>query len=165
MAALEDPTNVALVATGLDINSTVTPDGDFTELSDNGEVNGSLTLEVQRAANQTACTPTFATADAGILALEIRSAGASGAGDVQLDIETGWIKLGDLQGLQRVWWIMILGELLSACRLRIRLKRDYDEAIYFDDKIWTPSPGVLGGPIQVAQPGLKREGAGKLPAV
>ena len=68
---------------------------------------------------------------------------------VQLDVETAWIKLSELQGFQRVWWIMILGELLSACRLRIRIKRDYNEAVYFDDKIWIPTPGVIGGPMQV----------------
>lgn len=68
---------------------------------------------------------------------------------VQLDVETGWIATGGIQGFQRVWWIMVLGQLLSTCRVRIRLARDYVDDVYFDDKIWTPSPGTIGGPMQV----------------
>jgi hypothetical protein len=67
---------------------------------------------------------------------------------VQLDVESPWIKLADLQGYVKIWYLMVLGRVLSDCRLRIRLKRDYDETTYFDDKIHDP-PGAIGGPLQV----------------
>lgn len=66
-----------------------------------------------------------------------------------LDIETAWVKLADLQGYQRIWKLLVLGEYRSAHRLRVRLKRDYNESVEFDDKLWTPSPTTVGGPLQV----------------
>jgi hypothetical protein len=73
LAALEHPNNRALCMVGLDINSTVTPDADFVELSDNGVANGNSTLEAASAANQAACDPAFATANAGILSIEVKA--------------------------------------------------------------------------------------------
>ena len=70
-------------------------------------------------------------------------------GGVQLDVETAWIKLADLQGYQRIWELMILGEFRSACRLRVRLSRDYQEGVYFQDRTWVVTPQVVGGPAQV----------------
>jgi hypothetical protein len=65
-----------------------------------------------------------------------------------MDIETGWIKLSDLQGFGRVRRIMVLGEYRGAHKLRIRVARDYSTT-YFDDDLWTPSPTTVGGPLQV----------------
>jgi hypothetical protein len=69
-----------------------------------------------------------------------------------IDVETGWIKLADLQGYGRVKWFELLGEYASAHRLRIRVARDYwkDGAdTYFDEKIWTASPTTVGARLQV----------------
>ena len=68
---------------------------------------------------------------------------------VGADFETAWINLADLQGYQRIWRLQLLGEYRSACRIRVRLKRDYDDTTYFQDKTWTISPTVVGGPLQV----------------
>lgn len=73
------------------------------------------------------------------------------------DLELAWIKLNDLQGAGRVWWIMLLGEWLAAFALRVRIARDYQSDgaggwAYFDDKYpagVTSSPPVVGGPLQV----------------
>lgn len=65
-----------------------------------------------------------------------------------LDIETGWLKLADLQGFGRVRWLMILGEYRGTHTLRIRIARDYS-LTYFDDKPWTVSPTDIGQPLQV----------------
>lgn len=80
---------------------------------------------------------------------EVQAQAAAHGSTVQLDAQTGWVATGGIQGFQRVWWVMVLGELLSACRLRLRLAIDYDEDNYIDDKIWTPSPGVNGRMFQV----------------
>lgn len=67
---------------------------------------------------------------------------------VGMDIETAWIKLAELQGFARIWFLMVLGEYRSAHRLRIRLKRDYNETV-FQDKLWVVTPTITGGPEQV----------------
>ncbi len=72
--------------------------------------------------------------------------------DYGLDIETAWIKLADLQGMKRIRWLEVLGEYRSGHGLRIRLARDYWKDgvdTYFQDKTWTPSPAVIGGPERV----------------
>jgi hypothetical protein len=71
-----------------------------------------------------------------------------------LDVETSWIKAGDLQGFAKLGAILILGEYRSAFLLRIRVARDYKydgagNVVYFDDKAWTPSPTVVGSALQV----------------
>lgn len=74
LAALEHATNVHLAAVGLNTNASVTPDADFSELGDKGEGTPVSTLETEYAANQVACDPTFAAAQAVILSSEIKSA-------------------------------------------------------------------------------------------
>jgi hypothetical protein len=71
LAALQAPTSVALVFTGLNITSSVTPDAQYVELSDNSASAGTLTLEAQWATDETAADPTFASANAGVIALEV----------------------------------------------------------------------------------------------
>jgi hypothetical protein len=65
-----------------------------------------------------------------------------------LDVETAWVKPNDTQGKGRVRLIEVLGEFRSACALRVRLARDYDDA-YFYDKTWTVTPTAVGGPLQL----------------
>jgi hypothetical protein len=63
-----------------------------------------------------------------------------------MDIETGWIKLADLQGFGRIRWFEILGQYISAHHLRVRLARDYWKDgvdTYFQDKSWAPQPSVV----------------------
>jgi hypothetical protein len=72
--------------------------------------------------------------------------------DYGLDVETAWIKVADLQGFGKVRWFAVLGEYISAHKLRVRVARDYwkdGDGVYFDDKTWTPSPAVAGGPLEV----------------
>lgn len=146
LAALEHPNNNMLVFVGNNQGGAVTVDPQFTELSDNQVANGSHVLEAEAAANQTTCDPTWGVSGAaGIIALEVK---AGGIGQVMLDTESSWIRTADLEGFQRIWWLMLLGELVSACRIRVRLKRDYDESVYFDDMTHSP-PGAIGGPLQV----------------
>lgn len=70
-----------------------------------------------------------------------------GSSRAPLDVETAWI-LRERLGWQKVWNIMVLGEYRGAHRLRIRVKYDYNETTV-DDKYWTPSPTVVGRPLQV----------------
>jgi hypothetical protein len=68
--------------------------------------------------------------------------------DYGLDIETAWIKLGDLQNYGKVDHFLVLGEYRSAHRLQIRCARDYwkdGENVFFQDKTWTVSPTTVGG--------------------
>lgn len=67
-----------------------------------------------------------------------------------MDIETAWIPMGQVQGFGRVWKVMLLGEYRSDHKVRVRLARNYTaDGTYFQDKIWTPSPTTVGGPLQV----------------
>jgi hypothetical protein len=80
---------------------------------------------------------------------QVQAQAAALGAPVQLDVETGWINTGGIQGFQRIWWIMVLGQLLSTCRVRVRLALNYIDDVYPDDKIWVPAPGTIGGPMQV----------------
>ena len=64
-----------------------------------------------------------------------------------LDVETAWIPLGS-PGWGRVWKVVVLGEYRSSHELRVRLARDYSD-VYFQDKLWSPSPTTVGGPLQI----------------
>lgn len=70
-----------------------------------------------------------------------------------LDIETGWIKFAGLQGYKRVKRFFLLGEYRGACDVRIRVAYDYEETesgpAWIDDKTWTATPAVVGGPMQL----------------
>lgn len=77
------------------------------------------------------------------------------------DVETGWIKLNDLQGYGRVRALNILGVYQSAHRLRIRIARDYVNT-YIDDRHWTISP-TSGESVQVrVQPPIQQVQAIKI---
>ncbi len=71
-----------------------------------------------------------------------------------LDVETAWIKLGDPQGQAKLRWIAPLGEFRGSHRLLIRIARNYQESdadgpTWFDEKVWTASPAVVGGPLDL----------------
>lgn len=72
--------------------------------------------------------------------------------DYGLDVETAWVKVGDPQGRAKVRNVLALGEVMSACRLRVRVARDYvtDGAggwDYYDDKT-TNDVLVVGDTLQ-----------------
>lgn len=70
------------------------------------------------------------------------------------DIETADIKLAEMQGATSCRRLQPFGEYRSSCLLRMRVAYNYS-ATYIDDKAWSPSPTVVGGPLQVAH-GPKR---------
>lgn len=53
-----------------------------------------------------------------------------------MTIEMGWISLADIQGFQRIWRLLFLGEYKSPHKLRIRVGKNFEpswnEVIYFD---------------------------------
>lgn len=66
-----------------------------------------------------------------------------------LELETGWIKLADIQGASRIRWCELLGEWLSDHSLRIRVAYNYDDSSYIDDALITPSSAGVGQSLQV----------------
>jgi hypothetical protein len=71
-----------------------------------------------------------------------------------IDVETPWVKMNDLQGWGKLGAILALGEWRSDFLLRIRVARDYQydgagNPVYFDDKVWNPSPTTVGSVLQV----------------
>lgn len=80
-------------------------------------------------------------------------------GDFGIDAETANIKLADLQGAAAVRAIRILGEYRSAFLLWVRVAYNYKKTgstpDYIDSKVWTPSPTVVGGPLELKH-GTKR---------
>jgi hypothetical protein len=85
LAPLRNENNLMLGFVGLNQNTSVTPDGDFIELTDSAIGSAALRLESQTAVNQTSCTPTFATAAAAIVAVEVQSGGV-------IDLATKWTR-------------------------------------------------------------------------
>lgn len=68
-------------------------------------------------------------------------------GSGNIDVETAHIRLGDMQAMQRMRWMMLLGEIRSACSVRIRVAYDYAPA-WVDDKTMEIS-GTVGDPVQI----------------
>ena len=82
----------------------------------------------------------------GVVYWEDTSKFTDGAVPVQLKIETGWIKLGGVQGFsathgvqgfQRVYWAHVLGDYLDAHELQMIMSYNYSESIQ-DTTTWTP---------------------------
>ena len=77
-------------------------------------------------------------------AMKVQNAGylddfAAGTGTyIPTTLETAWIKSGDVEGLQRVYKALVLGELIVGHTLTINVGFDYDSA-YTDTKTWTPA--------------------------
>lgn len=74
LSALAAATSVNVACSGISINGAQTPDADFVELSDNNTGTGTSGMECQWATNQTTATPTFSSANAGIVSLEVKIA-------------------------------------------------------------------------------------------
>lgn len=78
----------------------------------------------------------------------------SGVGDLpQLDVETGWIRTGGLQGMGLVRRALVLGEHRGAHDLRVRVAYNYDDE-WIDDKTKTIAAETTG-PLQFEH-GLSR---------
>lgn len=82
--------------------------------------------------------------DDGRVFLENTSKFTDGAQAVKLKLVTSWLQLADLQGFQRVYKMLILGEYLSPHRLRVRLGYDFNsvftqETIIDTDDILNPT--------------------------
>lgn len=73
LAALESANNVHAAFVGLDIQTAITADADFGELAQETIGNGNQRLQAASAVNETACTPTYATADACIVSVEVKA--------------------------------------------------------------------------------------------
>lgn len=67
--------------------------------------------------------------------------------DFGLDVETAWVKPDDLQGASAIQRFQPLGEYRSAFLLRSRVSYNYNPTVV-DDRVWTPSPTTVGGPLQ-----------------
>lgn len=72
-----------------------------------------------------------------------------------LDVELAWIPVGvgGKLGQGKVGWFELLGEVISACDVRIQVARNYASttsgATFFHSKYWPVSPATAGGPLQV----------------
>lgn len=74
LAALGAASSVHLAFSGISINGAQAPDADFAELSDNATGTGTGGLEAEWATNETTVTPTFSSANAGVISLEVKIA-------------------------------------------------------------------------------------------
>lgn len=74
LAALQASSSVALGFVGLDILNTVSPDTDYVELADVQVNTGPITHEAEWATNQTTMTPTFVSANASAILIEVKVA-------------------------------------------------------------------------------------------
>lgn len=74
LAAFGNAKNQYLAFVSLNTQATVTADPQFTTLGTANIGSSSLTIEVEHAVNQTTCDPTFASAVAAIVSLEIKAA-------------------------------------------------------------------------------------------
>lgn len=72
LAALDHANNVHLCFLGNDVGS-VTPDADFAELADVGVAGALIRIQASWATNETACTNTFSSGNAGCISLEVKS--------------------------------------------------------------------------------------------
>ncbi len=68
--------------------------------------------------------------------------------DYGIDVELPWIKPADLQGAVRARCMMLLGEFRSSHHVRVRISYDFNLTVV-DDRFWSPTPAVIGGPEQV----------------
>lgn len=66
---------------------------------------------------------------------------AFGTASYGLDVETPWIKPGELQGQIQVRKLQALGAYRSNCYVRCRVAYDYNPA-WNDDSVWTPPSGI-----------------------
>lgn len=67
---------------------------------------------------------------------------------IQIGIETGWFSTSGMQGFQRIYKMLLLGDLNAEafCRVKIayNFEASYNETIYFDTRVGTDSASVYG---------------------
>ncbi len=63
--------------------------------------------------------------------------GPSGPGFVSMSLEPPWIRMANLTGFQRIWWITILGEWISSHILRVKMYLDYDAETVVETRDFT----------------------------
>lgn len=85
---------------------------------------------------------------------------------VQMRFHSGWISFAGIQGYQRIWRIMILGEYKSPHKLKIKIAYNYDD-VWAEEKIidvtsYTESY-AFGGPIREAYGSPVSTGTGSPP--
>lgn len=84
---------------------------------------------------------------------------ADGSTAYSILLATGWIRVADLQGAQKVWSVEILGEYRSAHDLQVKVWYDYsDTGAAVDTFTWTATPTTVGGPERL-KVGLSRPSA------
>ncbi len=71
-SALQSSKSVMLTFVATNLNSAVTPDAQFTEMADVGAATPAIRIECEFAINQTVCDPTFSSAQAGAVAVEVK---------------------------------------------------------------------------------------------
>jgi hypothetical protein len=64
----------------------------------------------------------------GTLYKENRATFSDNSSPIRFKIETGWLSLTELQGFQRVYHLMLLGDFKSSHKLRIRVAYDFVDA-------------------------------------
>ncbi len=69
---------------------------------------------------------------------------------ISLRIKTGWLNLAALQGFQRLWRVLVLGDYASAHRLNCRIEYDYDEYDYEDVSVAITTQSDTSGRYQYA---------------
>ena len=69
---------------------------------------------------------------------------SDGGAPVRIAVETDWIQFAGVQGRQRIWKVLVLGQYASAHSLRVRLAWEFNPG-FVQDAIVTPaSPGTWG---------------------
>ena len=63
---------------------------------------------------------------------------------ISMDIETGWFEFGGVQGFQRLWNIMLLGEFKSAHNLECSLYYNFNNGATQQILVEPSTPGVYG---------------------
>lgn len=83
-----------------------------------------------------------------------------GPTDITYSMETPWVKLGNLTGYQRIFWIQILGEWASSHDLNVQVYIDYQTSVY---ETITASKASVERPYEILiTPAVKRCQAIKL---
>jgi hypothetical protein len=77
----------------------------------------------------------------GALYKENRSSFADAASPIKMRVETAWLSLTEMQGLQRVYRALIIGTYKSAHKLRVRVAYDFKDA-WVDEVIIDPAQFV-----------------------
>ena len=76
---------------------------------------------------------------------------------IPLKIRTGWIKLKDLQGFQRVWKASILGKFKSHHKLVVNIYTDYNETTLVETHIFDTVNQATDEPLQFRINYLKQQ--------